>query len=111
MKKIRIKLKCIGLYFLSFLLAISCCFKMGTSVFAEELVNVAKYGIAYADSENNPASFLNDGNTSNLWIAASSSCPASAGIKLDGIYDVNSVKFILKSKEMLTKKFVLRFLI
>ena len=92
MKKIRIKLKCIGLYFLSFLLALSCCLKMGTNVFAEELVNVAKYGTAYADSENNPASFLNDGNTSNLWIAASSSCPASAGIKLDGIYDVNSVK-------------------
>ena len=104
MKKIRIKLKCIGLYFLSFLLAISCCFKMGTSVFAEELVNVAKYGIAYADSENNPASFLNDGNTSNLWIAASSSCPASAGIKLDGIYDVNSVKIYFEKQRDVNQK-------
>ena len=104
MKKIRIKLKCIGLYFLSFLLAISCCFKMGTSVFAEELENVAKYGIAYADSENNPASFLNDGNTSNLWIAASSSCPASAGIKLDGIYDVNSVKIYFEKQRDVNQK-------
>lgn len=38
----------------------------------EEIVNVAQFGIAYADSDlssGHPASYLNDGDTNSLWIA------------------------------------------
>ncbi|MFQ8704957.1 MAG: alpha-N-acetylglucosaminidase TIM-barrel domain-containing protein [Thomasclavelia sp.] len=111
-RQIKTNLKCIGLYLLSFFITMSCCFGLSSSIYAEEIVNVAKYGTAYADSENTSINLLNDENINNLWIAGSPNCPINAGIKLDGIYDVSSVKiYFEKQKDMNQKiRFTLSYL-
>ena len=67
----------------------------------EEIVNVAQFGIAYADSDlssGHPASYLNDGDTNSLWIAGAIDTPVSCGIMLDHTYDVESVRVVFEPR-------------
>ena len=67
----------------------------------KKFVNVAQFGIAYADSDlssGHPASYLNDGDTNSLWIAGAIDTPVSCGIMLDHTYDVESVRVVFEPR-------------
>ena len=55
--------------------------------------NVATHGVAYAKNAQStyPASRLNDGDLTGLWVGTSSAFPTYAGITLDKVYAVNEV--------------------
>lgn len=67
----------------------------------QEEVNVALQGTAWADSIHGgswPASNLNDGNDSTLWIAGTAEPPVSCGITLDKQYDVSRVGIVFEHR-------------
>ncbi len=67
--------------------------------------NVAAYkngGTGYADNVTVTAgdvTFVNDGTYGNAWVAANTNVPVSAGVKLDGKYEVNTVRVVFKEGE------------
>ena len=72
----------------------------------EESVNVAAYkngGSAYADSvtvTGGDKGFLNDGTYTNSWVAADSSIPVTAGVKLNAKYNVDKVRVVFKEGQV-----------